>query len=173
LIEDLLDLAKLEKGGLPIHPQPESLNKLVEQGMKVIREQASQKLIDIFYEAPQDDLTVICDFERILQVFSNLLGNAVKFSPEKSEVRIQVITKPDHVEILIRDQGPGVNEQELPRVFDRYWQSQYTEQRTSASGSGLGLYISKGIVESHGGRIWLESKLGFGSTFGFTLSRQK
>src|SRR5205814_320696 len=107
------------------------------------------------------------DRERIIQVLSNLVGNAIKFTPAGGSVRILAERWGGRVRISVGDDGPGIASELLPHIFDRYWHAGNSESR---SGSGLGLYIAKGIVENHGGQIWVDSALGRGSTFHFTLS---
>src|SRR6185312_11079498 len=107
-----------------------------------------------------------CDRERIVQVLSNLVGNAIKFTPSGGRIHVTAQPWGDMVRIAVSDDGPGIAPDQIPRIFDRYW---HLAQRESRQGAGLGLYIAKGIVENHGGRIWVESTLGHGSTFYFTL----
>jgi signal transduction histidine kinase len=105
------------------------------------------------------------DRERILQVFSNLVGNALKFTPEGGSIRVRIAKGDDHVLISVADTGSGIPDEYVPHLFERYWKG----KRDGRTGTGLGLYIAKGIVEAHNGRIWLESRLGVGTTFYFTL----
>lgn len=108
---------------------------------------------------------VVADRERILQVFSNLGGNAIKFTREDGRIEIRAIVRDATVEFAVRDTGPGIAPEDLPHIFDRFWQS----RKTARAGVGLGLAIAKGIVESHDGGMRVESELGSGSTFTFTL----
>jgi signal transduction histidine kinase len=108
---------------------------------------------------------VVADRDRLHQVIGNLLGNALKFTPEEGRVEVEARRVEDDVHISVRDSGPGIAADEVPRIFDPYWQA----RRTDRLGAGLGLTISKGIVEAHGGRIWVESRPGEGSTFTFAL----
>ena len=105
------------------------------------------------------------DRERVLQVLANLLGNAVKFTPAGGRVALTVQAAPDEVVFAVRDTGPGIAPENQEHVWDRFWKSRTSNRH----GAGLGLAISRGIVEAHGGRIWLESAPGDGSTFSFTL----
>jgi signal transduction histidine kinase len=98
-------------------------------------------------------------------VLANLAGNAIKFTPAGGSVTIEAVAAGDELRFSVRDTGPGIPEAERPRLFDRYWQP----TRTAAKGTGLGLYIARGIVLAHGGRIWVDSRVGAGSTFSFTL----
>ena len=110
-------------------------------------------------------LHVYCDRERALQILSNLVGNAIKFTPERGSISIEAHGTGHEVRFLVRDTGQGISEEELPHIFDRFWQS----QKRHRVGIGLGLSIVKGLVEAHGGRLWVESTLGVGTTFFFTL----
>jgi len=107
----------------------------------------------------------MADPERFQQALSNLVGNAIKFSAEKTQIVVDTRRHSNAVIISVRDNGRGITAEHLPRVFDRYWQS----SRTDRQGAGLGLAIAKGIVEAHGGRIWIESAPGKGTTASFTL----
>ena len=109
--------------------------------------------------------TVLCDRERILQVLGNLVGNAIKFTPNGGTITVHAEPAEGHVLVSVADTGPGIPDEYVPHIFERYWKG----KREGRSGTGLGLYIAKGIVDAHGGRIWLESKVGVGSTFFFTI----
>jgi signal transduction histidine kinase len=101
----------------------------------------------------------------VLQVFGNLIGNAIKFTPKGGEIRILTSLDNGEVRFTVADSGPGIPPEHLSHVFDRYWQA----KSTAKLGTGLGLSIAKGIVEAHGGRIWVESPPGYGAQFNFTL----
>lgn len=105
------------------------------------------------------------DRERIFQVLSNLIGNAIKHTPEGGTIAVHIEPGANEILVTVADTGPGIPTDDLPHVFNRYWQS----PRKSREGTGLGLYIAKGIIESHGGRIWVESLPGAGARFMFTL----
>ena len=105
------------------------------------------------------------DCDRVQQVVCNLVGNAMKFTPPGGRITVAARADGDEVEVSVKDTGAGMSEADLERVFEPYWQA----QRTASLGAGLGLKIAKGIVEAHGGRIWVESALGEGTTFHFTL----
>ena len=112
---------------------------------------------------PQVDV----DPDRLVQVLSNLIGNAIKYTPRGGSVRVAAEADQDIVRVTIADTGIGISEHELPQVFDRFWQS----KRTNRSGAGLGLAIARGIVRSHGGRICIDSVVGVGTTVHFTVPR--
>jgi len=108
---------------------------------------------------------VRCDHDRVIQVLSNVLGNAIKFTSDGGLIRLGATADGAEVRFFVADTGPGIPAAEVPHVFDRYFQA----RRRNREGIGLGLSIAKGIVDAHGGRIWVESDLGRGSTFFFTL----
>jgi signal transduction histidine kinase len=108
---------------------------------------------------------VLADGSRVLQVLSNLVGNAIKFTPDGGSVRIACAADGESARFSVTDTGPGIPPEQIPQLFGRFWQADSADRR----GVGLGLSIAKGIVEAHGGRIWVESRVGAGSTFHFTL----
>jgi Signal transduction histidine kinase len=108
---------------------------------------------------------VSSDRERVLQVFANLIGNAIKFTPKGGAIRILAGVEDSNIRFIVADTGPGIPPEHLNHVFDRYWQA----KSTAKLGTGLGLSIAKGIVEAHGGRIWVESPPNQGAQFNFTL----
>jgi signal transduction histidine kinase len=126
---------------------------------------AEQRPVHLVNEGRPDAL-VVCDRERVLQVFDNVVGNAIKFSSPGDPVRLAVESSPNECTFTVRDVGPGIPAQQLPLLFDRFWTS---PRVTGGSGTGLGLAIARGIVEAHGGRIWVESAPGEGTCFFFTL----
>jgi PAS domain S-box-containing protein len=165
LIRDLLDVNRLDAGKLRISAMPVDPSVLLTDSLQTLRPLVGEKGIsfDIQIETPLPK--VMADRERIQQTLSNLVGNAIKFSPGGSKIVVGARRDADGVIISIVDGGKGIAAEHLPRVFDRYWQS----SRTDRQGAGLGLAIAKGIVEAHGGRIWIESKPGEGTTASFTL----
>jgi signal transduction histidine kinase len=105
------------------------------------------------------------DHHRIAQVITNLVGNSIKFTPQKGKITLFIKRKGSNVEVSVTDTGPGISEDDQKRIFTRNWQARGTAQM----GAGLGLYISQGIIRAHGGQIWLESRPGHGATFSFTV----
>ena len=165
LIRDLLDVNRLDAGKLTISAMPVDPSVLLTDSLQTLRPLVGEKGIsfDIQIETPLPK--VMADRERIQQTLSNLVGNAIKFSPGGSKIVVGARRDADGVIISILDVGKGIAAEHLPRVFDRYWQS----SRTDRQGAGLGLAIAKGIVEAHGGRIWIESRPDEGTTASFTL----
>jgi len=165
LIRDLLDLAKIEAGRFVIEPRPEELESLIEECMELFHPLAGQKRISITQQVRQPEVRVQADRERIFQVFSNLMGNAIKFTPEGGSIQLTAEPVGRAVRFTVKDTGPGIPQEQLPHLFNRYWQA----KKRAQEGTGLGLYIAKGIIEAHGGQLWVESQMGSGSTFFFTL----
>jgi two-component system, sensor histidine kinase and response regulator len=162
LIQDLLDVSRMEAGRFSVQPQPESVHALVEEANELLGSIASAKQIAFEHHLPPEDTAVHADRHRVLQVFSNLIGNAVKFTPEGGRVVMSVERRGDVVAFSISDSGSGIPESDLPRIFDRFWHG------AEGGGSGLGLAIVQGIVNAHGGDVTAESS-SEGSTFTFTL----
>lgn len=134
-------------------------------GIDGIRDLIEAKLQHFDVEIAEDLPEVACDFARMDQVLSNLIGNAIKFTPRGGTVRLCAVREKEGVLVSIHDTGLGIPPEQLPKVFDRFWQSEATRQM----GSGLGLSIVKGIIEAHGARIWVESAVGHGSIFSFII----
>jgi signal transduction histidine kinase len=144
--------------------QPEDSRQLIEESLLMLRPLADSKRITICDElAPVPRVEL--DRERFFQVLSNLIGNAIKFTPEGGTITVRTELQRNELLFTVSDSGPGIAPAELPHVFNRYWQAR-SERRL---GSGLGLYIAKGIIEAHGGRIWVEAPPGSGARFQFTL----
>jgi len=115
---------------------------------------------------------VLGDPDRLIQAFQNLLNNAIKFSPSGGEVRVHLEEHPDYIQVAVSDKGIGIAQEQLDRIFDRFYQVDGSATRRF-EGTGLGLAITKRIVEAHGGRIWVKSRMGKGSTFFFTLPKSR
>ncbi len=165
LINDLRDVENVGAGRLSIATQPEDARSLVNEAVEGLREAAAKKGVRVEVEAPTVALVLECDRVRITQVLSNVLSNAVKFTPRGGSITISVAREPELARFSIADTGPGIREADRERVFDPYWQA----KETAHLGSGLGLAISKGIVEAHHGTIAVESRVGHGTTFTFTV----
>ena len=165
LIYDLLDVSRMEAGSFSIQQTHVDIDLLLEETLKLCESQARAKRISISAEIPAGLPPVNGDRDRLEQVLSNLVGNAFKFTPEGGRVMVRARKVDDSVQITVEDSGPGIPASDLPRIFDSYWRG----DRASRDGAGLGLAICKGIVEAHGGTIWVESVLGRGTTFHFTV----
>ena len=165
LIQDLLNVAAIDAGQLPVTRSPLAVEDLVSDALELLRPLAARKRIALVMDVPATLPRVAADRERVLQVFSNLGGNAIKFTPEGGRIEIGATSCGETIEFAVRDTGPGIPPEDLPHIFDRFWQA----RKTARGGVGLGLAIAKGIVETHGGRIRIDSEPGRGSRFAFTL----
>lgn len=169
LIADLLDVTRLEGGKrLPIEPETVNPAELLQEAQELFRAQATVASVTIDYEAGKNLPPVHADRHRIMQVLSNLIGNSLKFTPPGGRIAVSAMLRDDEVLFGISDTGPGIPHEHLSDIFSPYWQA----KRTERLGAGLGLPIAKGIVETHGGRIWVESEQGNGTQFYFTLPLQ-
>ena len=165
LIRELLDLSSMDAGRFRVEMRPERLERVVEETLALLAPLAAEKQIALSAAGVPLEMEIPCDRERLLQVLSNLVGNALQFTPRGGSVAVRLALREQEVEVAVSDDGPGIPPEDLPRVFDRYWKSH------SRRGTGLGLAIARGIVEAHGGRLHVESRIGTGSTFTFTLPR--
>jgi signal transduction histidine kinase/CheY-like chemotaxis protein len=167
LIDDLLDVARVDAGTLQVEPSPLPLGPVLDEVHEQWRPLCAEKDTALGKDYASETLGVVqLDRDRVLQVLSNLIGNAIKFTPEGGSVTIGAELLGPWVKVRVSDTGPGIAPENLPHVFDRFWQK---ERRTD--GLGLGLAIAQGIVLAHGGSIHVESTLGAGTTFWFTLRR--
>jgi signal transduction histidine kinase len=166
LLDDVLDLERMESGTLTLAKQPDSARSLADQAAKAMRPMAEQARLRLEVTGP--DATVYADPGRVVQALTNLLGNAIKFSPPGATVWVTAEPRRDEVLFHVRDQGRGIPPDKLEAIFGRFQQVDASDARDKG-GSGLGLAICRSIIEEHGGRIWAESTAGQGSTLSFTL----
>ena len=166
LIRDLLDVSAIEAGRLSIEPRAEAPAPIVAAAARMFGTALAERSISLELSVPGDLPLVYVDAARIEQVLVNLLGNAVKFTSPGGRIRIRATPSSSHLEMSVADSGIGIAFEEQAHVFERFWQARHSMRRR---GAGLGLAISKGIVDAHGGRIWVTSTPGEGSTFTFTL----
>jgi PAS domain S-box-containing protein len=167
LIGDLLDIARIEAGRLALEPGAQTPRALVLEACESLRPLAEEKNL-VLDCATADGLPAVhADRDRVLQVFSNLVGNAIKFTPEGGRIAVRAELHDAAVQFSVSDTGPGIDAEDIPHLFNRFYQAKHSQR----GGAGLGLAIARGIVEGHGGRIWVDSEKGKGSTFFFTLPR--
>ena len=171
LINDILDLSKIEAGQMALAPAKVDAAEIVEGVLNVIRERAHKAELMLYAEVPQV-LPLYADPRKLKQVLYNLLSNAVKFTPLGGEVHLEVEEYPDAVHFSVTDTGIGVAQEHLSGLFQEFSQVDSSLSRRH-DGTGLGLALSKRLVALHGGEVWVESELGRGSTFGFSIPRQK
>lgn len=172
MVEELLELSRIESGQVPLRLTATAVSELVLLPVERIREQALRDHVQLVLNIPSGLPRVLADAGRVHQVLSNLLHNAIKFTPEGGTITIRAYTKkrrfPDQVVIAVKDRGVGIAPEDLPRIFERFYKSDKVRTR-GHGGTGLGLAISRHIVQAHNGRIWVKSKEKKGSTFYFTL----
>jgi signal transduction histidine kinase len=167
LINDILDLSKVEAGQIELEVAPFSLREALERGVVMVRERATRDDVRVALEAyPEADI-VSGDERRVRQVIFNLLSNAVKFTPQGGTVDVSAVRVNGEVRVSVADTGPGIAPEDHDRIFEEFQQTE--AGAAQREGTGLGLALSKRLVELHGGRIWVDSELGKGSTFVFTL----
>lgn len=164
IISDLLDIAAIEAGKLTVRPEPGDARRAIEEAVETFRSVGAERSITLETRIPPDPLRARFDPGRIVQVLVNLIDNAFKFTAAGGRILVEG-RRAEQVEIRVRDAGPGLTPEEIPVIFERFRQVEKRGRRAL----GLGLYISRTIVESHGGRIWAEGVRGEGSTFLFTL----
>ncbi len=162
LIHDLLAAAQIEAGRFTAHVAPEDLRAIVEDVADGFTGAVRVHSVQLSTQVPSID--VLCERDLVLRVLSNLIGNAFKFTPPHGRITVTAASCDGEVEITVRDTGAGIPAEDLEHLFDRHWQ-----RGADRRGSGLGLYIARGIVEAHRGRIWVESQVGEGTAFHFTL----
>lgn len=166
LIADLLDITRLEGGKrLPVEPERVDPASILSEAYELFKAQAAAQQITLRQEVVPGTPPVLADRHRVIQVLSNLIGNAMKFVPEGGIISCRAESAIREVLFTVADNGPGIRREDIGRIFSPYWQS----ERAERMGAGLGLPIVKGIVESHGGKIWVESEEGRGTRFYFTL----
>jgi signal transduction histidine kinase len=165
MINDLLDMTALEVGRLAIETGPEDVAGLLAEAKEQFGALATAGGIALSIESPAKPLIARCDRQRVVQVLTHLVDNALKFTPSGGRISISARDAGGRAAFAVADSGPGIAAALRPRIFERFSQA----SATAARGRGLGLYIAKGLVEAQGGVIWVESEEGAGSTFSFTL----
>jgi two-component system phosphate regulon sensor histidine kinase PhoR len=166
MVQELLELSRIESGQVPFRMAPVAVADVVLPPVERLRPQAERFVLQLAVDLPSDLPPVLADEERIRQVVTNLVHNAIKFTPSGGEVTISAAAGEGEVIVSVRDTGVGIPADDLPRIFERFYKA---DQARSSGGTGLGLAIAKHIVQGHGGRIWAESIEGRGSTFHFAL----
>ena len=165
-----LDLSRIDAGIFPLDMRPGDLREPVRAVVEAHSEQADRAGVSLVFEVPAEPVMLRFDRERIVQLLSNLVGNALKFTPRGGEVVVELVDRDGEVVVEVRDSGPGIPEEDLPLVFDRFFRGTNVGE-ARASGSGLGLAIARSIVEMHGGSIGVSSAVGRGATFTVRLPR--
>jgi PAS domain S-box-containing protein len=169
LIQDLLEVTRIENGQLRLDTRPLPIADAIEEALEPLRTRAAERGLTLEIEPGDSSLRALGDRDRIVQVIDNLVGNALKFTPSGGRVSVRATSLDGEVCVAVRDTGPGITPEQQSQLFRRFWQARRTDRR----GVGLGLSIAKGIVDAHGGRIWVESTPGEGTTFFFTVAKSE
>lgn len=172
LISDLLDISRIESGQLRLNMEPQDAREVIGLVIENIIPAVKGKNLNIGSDLPEHMPPVLADRERLIQVFDNLIHNAIKFTPEGGRITVAASNKGDFINFSVTDTGIGIAPDDHERIFEKFYQVESGTTR-STSGTGLGLAIVKSIVEMHGGQVWVESEQGNGATFQFLLPRAK
>ena len=171
LVDDLLDISRIESGRLDLEPEPMEVQEAVDRVITSMQARADEKALSLRSDMPAELPTVDGDMDRVVQILTNLVGNACQYTRSDGEIVVSARRRNGEVEISVRDTGVGIGLEDRERIFDRFFRADDPVVQ-GTSGTGLGLAIVKSLVEMHGGEIWVESELGKGSVFTFTLPTQ-
>ncbi|MBN1318233.1 MAG: PAS domain-containing sensor histidine kinase, partial [Anaerolineales bacterium] len=166
MVEELLELSRIESGRVPLRLAPTPVAELINQPVERLRQQAQRADLALSIDLAPDLPPVLADPERAGQIVTNLVHNAIKFTRGDGQIKVSAYARDDEVVIEVRDTGIGIPDNDLSRIFERFYKADHAR---SSGGTGLGLAIARHLVEGHGGRIWAESVEGQGSVFYFTL----
>ena len=168
LVNVIRDLAKVEAGRMELEPTEFALEETIRGAIAFVRERAAQHRIELTTDVAPDTGTLLADERKVRQVLLNLLSNAVKFTPDGGRVGVSCRRDGGEVEVSVRDTGIGIAPEDLPKVFEEFQQVGGPSERAH-EGTGLGLTLAKRFIELHGGRIWVDSEVGIGTTFTFRI----
>ncbi len=171
IIDELMDISKIKKGELELYMEAVDVDKILDVSIRELEPLSKKKNIEIKISLDEKLPKARVDLDSLKRVFSYLLDNAIKFNREGGEVIIKAREKGDSVEVSVEDTGIGIHEGKIDRIFDRFYQVDSSSRR-AYGGVGLGLVIVKSIIDAHGGKIWVESEVGKGSKFTFTLPKE-
>jgi two-component system phosphate regulon sensor histidine kinase PhoR len=166
IVSELLELSRIESGRVPLTVRPTQVAKIIAPAVERLRLQAERAGIVVSVDCPDDLPLILADPSRLEQVIVNLLHNAIKFTPSGGRIDVNAHLAPDAIVFSVHDTGIGIAEDDLPRIFERFFKA---DRARSGGGTGLGLAIARHLVEAHGGKIWVESVEGKGSTFSFSI----
>ena len=168
LIDDLFQMAQLDAGGFPLHRAESSLGDLVSDTLESFTELAKQGEVTLEGNVDSDVDPVTMDTQAIGRVLNNLIGNALRHTPQRGRVSVWVRRTSQGVEVTVSDTGEGIRSEDIPHIFERFYRGEKSRNR-GTGGAGLGLAIARGIVRTHGGDIWVESQIGKGTQFSFNI----
>ena len=168
LVDNLLNVSRIEQGSMQVSLQPTTILDLVEKAVNELEPLVENTKIDLIFNKPDEALPhVMADTTRIGEVLRNLISNAIKFTDD-GKIEVSVRHEGEEMIISVKDTGQGIANKSLPKLFTKFFREEQ-EMSKGSKGTGLGWYVSKSIIEAHHGRIWVESELGKGSTFYFSL----
>jgi signal transduction histidine kinase len=170
LINDILDISRIEAGKVDIKKARVNITNLANNVVSALKPEADEKRIKIKVSSDNSLPDIYVDTDKVVQVFTNLIGNAIKFTPQEGQVIVRIEDKKDQIECRIVDTGVGIAKENLDKVFGRFQQFDRMAG-PGAKGTGLGLAITKELVQMHNGKIWIKSRLNKGSEFIFTLPK--
>jgi signal transduction histidine kinase len=168
LINDLFELAQLEAGGPPLQLENHSLRDLISDTLETFRPLAEKRQVALEGEVGENLDPVWMNASKVGRVLSNLISNALQYTPEGGKVHVQAARNGEAVEVVVKDSGPGFAEQDISRIFEKFYRGEQARSRTTG-GAGLGLAIARGIIDAHGGKMWAENEDDSGAVVGFTL----
>jgi signal transduction histidine kinase len=168
LINDLFELAQLEAGGPPLQLENHSLRDLISDTLETFRPLAEKRQVALEGEVGDNLDPVWMNASKVGRVLSNLISNALQYTPEGGKVHVQAARNGEAVEVVVKDSGPGFAEQDISRIFEKFYRGEQARSRTTG-GAGLGLAIARGIIDAHGGKMWAENEDDSGAVVGFTL----
>jgi two-component system phosphate regulon sensor histidine kinase PhoR len=171
-IHSFLNILRMEAGQIALSLEPCSVDSVLHDLLEGFKMEAAQRRIMLRIELPDSLALVLADKGQLQRVTSNLIDNAIKYSPEDSEVVVRVYETSNHVACQIKDSGPGISSNDLPHIFDPFFRGGRAKARGKEPGSGLGLAIVRSIVEAHGGKVWVKSEVEKGSIFTFTIPKR-
>jgi signal transduction histidine kinase len=168
LVSDLSDVSRIEDGRLTIHPEPIDLEEAIRETVDSLSGIVDEKGLQVYTTMTPGKCMVLGDPRRVVQVLTNLVSNACRYTPAGGQINISSSRVNGSAEVTVQDTGIGIRREELERIFERFYRSDDPLVQDQP-GTGLGLAIAKSLIELHGGRLWVDSEHGKGSTFGFTL----
>jgi two-component system, OmpR family, phosphate regulon sensor histidine kinase PhoR len=168
MVNELLELSRIESGRVPLNRKPVSPEEILRPAVERLKLQAERNGLSLKVEFHEALPPILADFSRVQGVLVNLVHNAIKFTPSGGEILVQARPQPDSVCFSVKDTGIGIPENEHWRIFERFYK---VDRSRASGGTGLGLAIARHLVEAHGGKIWVESELGKGAVFYFTIPK--
>ncbi|MCI0469575.1 MAG: HAMP domain-containing histidine kinase, partial [Nitrospirae bacterium] len=172
LVNDLLDISRIESGKITMKQEPLNLKNIAEEAVDLMLVQAKDKQIELSSDIPGETINVFADRNQIQRVFINIINNAIKFTPAQGKITVKSRKTDQRIQVDITDTGYGIPEEAQEKIFEEFYRVDNPINQ-QVKGTGLGLALVKHIIEAHKGKIWVRSKVGQGSTFSFTLPQSE